>query len=218
MLSSHPPQYTMPKTATKVKSSKTEGVGTHKEQNSVHLNTYLRNEIAQLADMHGVKTSVFEEFTHFVIKNYKKKEPIAKPLKVKPLTLAQIKSEIYQHFSVKNTTELKKSGAFKMATDGMDALNLSVKDGWEILYRKFIGILPGEENQKGYGCINGINVFNYFKPWQVFDLDPQTATNQDIKNAYHRLSKIYHPDVPETGDAKIFNCLIIMYKSISAEA
>ena len=93
-----------------------------------------------------------------------------------------------------------------------------VKEGWEKLYRKFIGILPGEENQQGYGCINGINIFNYFKPWQVFDLDPQNATNKDIKNAYHRLSKIYHPDVPETGDAAIFDCLTIMYKSISAEA
>ncbi|HEY9302594.1 MAG TPA: J domain-containing protein, partial [Phormidium sp.] len=117
-----------------------------------------------------------------------------------------------------NTTELKKSGAFKMATDGMDGLNLSVKEGWKKLYRKFIGILPEEENQQGYGCINGINIFNYFKPWQVFGLDPQTATQQDIRNAYHRLSKIYHPDAPETSDAVIFDCLTIMYKSISAEA
>ena len=208
----------MLKTATKAKSTKTGTTKTHKEQTSVQLNSYLQNEIARLAEMHKVSTSVFEEFVHFVIENYKKKEPTTKLPKVKPLTLAQIKAAIYQHFSVKNTTELKKSGAFKMATDGMDTLNLSVKDGWEKLYRKFIGILPGEENQQGYGCINGINVFNYFKPWQVFDLDPQIATTQDIKNAYHRLSKIYHPDVSETGDAAIFDCLTTMYKSISAEA
>ncbi len=207
----------MPKTATKAKSSKTGGVKTHKEQSSVQLNSYLQNEIAQLAEMHGVRTSVLEDFAHFVIENYKKKEPIVKLPKIKPLTLAQIKSAVYQHFSVKNTTELKKSGAFKMATDGMDTLNLTVREGWEKLYRKFIGILPGEENQQGYGCINGINVFNYFKPWQIFDLDPQTATTQDIKNAYHRLSKIYHPDVPETGNSSIFDCLTIMYKSINAE-
>ncbi|MBE9053457.1 molecular chaperone DnaJ [Nostocales cyanobacterium LEGE 11386] len=198
----------MPKTATKAKTSKA--------QTPVSLNSYLQNEMARLAKMHGVRISVFEEFAHFVIENYKKKEPtISKP---KPLSLTQLKAAIYQHFSVKNTTELKKSGAFKMATDGMDTLNLSLKDGWEKLYRKFIGILPGEENQQGYGCINGINIFNYFKPWQVFDLDPQTATNQDIKNAYHRLSKIYHPDIPETGDAAIFDSLTVMYKSISAEA
>lgn len=199
------------KTATKPKSTKTGTTKTDQEQTSVQLNSYLQNEIARLAEMYGASTSVFEEFAHFVIENYKKKPP-------KRLTLAQIKAAIYQQFSVKNTTELKKSGAFKMATDGMDTLNLSVKDGWEKLYRKFVGILPGEENQQDYGCINGINVFNYFKPWQVFDLDPQTATTQDIKNAYYRLSKIYHPDVPETGDAAIFDSLSVMYKSISAEA
>jgi hypothetical protein len=203
----------MPKTSTKAKLSKDEGVKPRKEQNSIQLNSYLQNEITQLVEMHGVKASIFEDFAHFVIENYKKKETVTKPL-----TLAQIKSEIYQHFLVKDTAELKKSGAFKMATDGMDTLNLSVKDGWKILYRKFIGILPGEEKQKGYGCINGINVFDYFKPWKVFDLEPQTATDQDIKDAYRKLSKIYHPDVPKTGDAKIFNCITIMYKSIGAEA
>ena len=208
----------MPKTATKAKSTKTGTTKSQKEQTLVHLNSSLQNEIARLAEIHGVSTLVFEEFAIFVIENYKKKEPISKLTKIKPLTLTQIKAAIYQHFSAKNTTELKKSGAFKMATDGMDNLNLSTKDGWEKLYRKFIGILPGEENQQGYGCINGINIFNYFKPWQVFDLDPQIATTQDIKNAYRRLSKIYHPDVPETGDAAIFDCLSIMYKSISAEA
>ncbi|PSB01411.1 J domain-containing protein [Merismopedia glauca] len=210
----------MPKTSikAKAKSTKTGATKIDKKETSVRLNSYLENEISRLADMHGVSTFVFEQFTHFVIENYKKKEQTVKSPKVKPLTLAQIKTAIYQNFSVKNTTELKKSGAFKMATDGMDTLNLSVKDGWEKLYRKFIGIIPGEENQQGYGCINGINIFNYFKPWQVFDLNPQAATTEDIKSAYHRLSKIYHPDVHETGDAAIFERLNIMYKSISAKA
>jgi hypothetical protein len=208
----------MPKTAVKPKSTKAGTTKTNKAQSRTPLNSYLQNEIARLAEIHGVNTSIFEEFAHFVIENHKKKEQTPRLEKVKPLTLSQIKEAIYRHFSVKNTTELKKSGAFKMATDGMGTLNLSVKDGWEKLYRKFVGILPGEENQQGYGCINGINIFNYFKPWQVFELDPQTATNQDIKSAYHRLSKIYHPDVAQTGDAAIFDCITIMYKSISAEA
>jgi hypothetical protein len=208
----------MPKTVNKVKSNKTIASKSSKKQTSVNLNLELQNEIARLAEIHNLNKSIFEEFAHFVIKNHKNKDLPPKPSKVKPLTLAQIKSTIYKHFSVKDTTELKKSGAFKMATDGVDTLNLKVKDGWEKLYRKFIGILPEEENQKGYGCINGINVFNYFKPWQVFDLDPQTATTQDIKNAYYKLSKIYHPDVSKTGDAAIFECLNVMYKSINAEA
>ena len=105
-----------------------------------------------------------------------------------------------------------------MATDGMTDLNLTVKDGWEKLYRNLIGILPEEENQQGDGCINGVNIFNYFKPWQVFNLDSKVATPQDIKNAYYALSKIYHPDVPSTGNAAIFDRLTTMYKSIGAEA
>ena len=105
-----------------------------------------------------------------------------------------------------------------MAIDGMNDLNLAAKDGWEKLYRNLIGILPNEENQQGDGCINGINIFNYFKPWQVFDLDGKVATPQEIKNAYYKLSKIYHPDVLLTGDANIFDRLTTMYKSIGAEA
>lgn len=203
----------MPRTATNAKSSRTGPTKTQQEKTSGHLNSYLHSEINRLAEIHGISPSILEGFAHFVIENHKKKEPVIKPLK-----LTEIKAAIYQHFSVKNTAELKKSGAFKMATDGVDDLNLSVKEGWERLYRKFIGILPGEENQQGYGCINGINIFNYFRPWEVFALEPNTATTQDIKNAYYKLSKIYHPDVPQTGDAKIFEHLTIMYKSISAEA
>lgn len=189
------------------------------------LNSLLQAEIARLAETHSVTASVLEDFARFVIDNYQKPvgpepqpDPVSPPEKIKPLTLPQLKAAVYNHFSVKDTAALKKSGAFKMATDGMDKLNLSVKEGWETLYRKFIGILPGEENQQGYGCINGINVFNYFQPWQVFGLDSQTATEQDIKDAYRRLSKIYHPDVAETGDAAIFDCVTTMYKSLSARA
>ena len=182
------------------------------------INSFIQHEIARITELSSIDRSVLEEFALFVIDKHKKKEPVVKPLKVKPLPLAQIKSAIYQYFSVKNTTELKKSGSFSMATDGMSDLNLTVKDGWEKLYRKLIGILPDEENQQGHGCINGVNIFNYFKPWQVFNLDSKVATLQDIKNAYYALSKIYHPDVPSTGNAAIFDRLTTMYKSIGAKA
>ncbi len=193
------------------------------------INSYIRNEITNLASLHQIDVSELERFAQFVIDNHKKKDKVAKPVKEKvtkpkpptkpkPLTLSQLKAAIYEYFSVKDTTELKKSGSFKMSTDGMDALNLSGKDGWEILYRKLIGILPNEINEQGYGCINGINIFNYFKPWQVFGLDGKTATPQDIKNAYYALSKIYHPDMGQTSDPAIFDRITVMYKSIGAEA
>jgi hypothetical protein len=34
-----------------------------------------------------------------------------------------------------------------MATDEENTLNLKMKDGWEKLYRKFIGILPEKINR-----------------------------------------------------------------------
>jgi DnaJ-class molecular chaperone len=78
-------------------------------------------------------------------------------------------------------------------------------------------VLPHEAEEEGYGCINGIDIFKYFQPWQVFDLDPKTATKEDIKQAYYKLSKIYHPDVSGSGDDKIFERINTMYKSLVAE-
>ncbi|HEY9639948.1 MAG TPA: J domain-containing protein [Coleofasciculaceae cyanobacterium] len=208
----------MPSTANKSKPTAKKTQAANQPTLTTQLNETLQSEILRIAEIHGVSPTILENFACFVIDNHKKKPAKAKTPKIKPLTLTQLKESIFKHFEVKNTTELKKSGSFKMATDGMDALNLSAKDGWEKLYRKFIGVLPGEENQQGYGCINGINVFNYFKPWQVFGLDSQAATPESIKRAYHDLSKVYHPDVPDTGDAQIFDRINIMYRSISAEA
>jgi DnaJ-class molecular chaperone len=41
------------------------------------------------------------------------------------------------------------------------------------------------------------------------------ATKDDIRSAYHGLSKIYHPNNPKTGDAAIFNRLTIFYESLT---
>jgi hypothetical protein len=134
----------------------------------------------------------------------------------KPLNLDQLKQAIYNRFNVTTTPSLKKSKHFNMAVDGLGKINLALKSTWETLYRKFIDILPNETEQQGDNCINGIDIFQYFKPWQVFKLDPNTATKADIKTAYRDLSKIYHPDIPITGSARIFERLHIMYKSILA--
>ena len=192
-------------------------------KSSEQLNTIVQDEITQIVKEHGIDAAILENFAQFVIENYKKKEPRKKEIKkknpaIKPLAVTKIKEAVYKRFEVKNTTELKRSGSFKMATDGMDKLDFTSKETWEMLYREFVGILPGEEEQQGYGCINGINIFSYFKPWKVFGLDPQIATPDDIKQAYRDLSKIYHPDVSETGNAEIFSRINTMYKSISAEA
>lgn len=202
---------------------------------NVKLNTLIENEISRLSELHNVDSSVLGEFAQFVIANAKAKQPAksAKPTKsaksskrskateatdIADLSMTDLRNAVYQYFEVKDTTKLKKSGSFKMATDGMGDLDFRLKETWEMLYRKFIGVLPGEESQEGYGCINGVDIFKYFKPWDVFGLNSKTASPEDIKQAYRNLSKTYHPDIPKTGDAKIFDRINTMYKSISVEA
>lgn len=202
---------------------------------SAKLNTLIENEISRLSELHNIDSSVLGEFAQFVIKNVAAKQTAksAKPTKAaksskqpksskladaSDLSMTDLRNAVYQHFGVKDTTKLKKSGSFKMATDGMGDLDFRLKETWEVLYRKFIGFLPGEESQEGYGCINGIDIFKYFKPWDVFGLNSKTASPEDVKQAYRNLSKTYHPDIPKTGDAKIFDRINTMYKSISVEA
>ncbi|EAZ91827.1 J domain-containing protein [Crocosphaera chwakensis] len=190
-------------------------------QKNKQLNQIILDEIARITENNSVNGQVLEDFAFFVIYNHNKK--LSKPTKtqqskkIKPLTLSQLKKAVYQYFEVKDTTELKKSDAFKMAISVWDKLNLSKRESWEIIYRQFIGILPEEDGEIGKDCINGIHLFKYFRPYQVFGLEPKEASTQDIKKAYYRLSKIYHPDNQETGDARIFDRLTIMYKSITME-
>jgi hypothetical protein len=187
----------------------------------ITLNKLIQDEISRLAELNTVSTSTLEEFAHFVVANHKKKDPKPKKLpapkqpKLKKLTLTQIKEAIYQHFGVNDTNSLKKSDSFQMATSSLEKVDLSKKDGWEIVYRKVIGILPGEDQEEGYGCINGISIFKYDLPWKVFNLDSQKASDEDVKSAYRELSRIYHPDNSETGDARIFDRLTTFYKSLT---
>jgi hypothetical protein len=192
------------------------------------LNSLILEQISHICEQYSIESPILEDFADFVIKNHRKKSP--KPSltkskttatttgpKVKPLTLTQLKQAVYAYFEVSNTTELKKSSMFQMATRAFDNINLSQRESWEKIYREYVGILPEEDGETGKHCINGINIFKYFYPYRVFELDPKTATKEDIKNAYYRLSKVYHPDNQETGDAEVFDCLTVMYKSITTE-
>jgi hypothetical protein len=167
--------------------------------------------LSQLAENKAITSDDLEKLVLLAIKEQK-----SKLISTKSLKINELKEAIYNRFNVKNTNELKKSQQFKMATDGMGKLDLSKKETWEILYRKWIDILPDEVNQKGYGCINGIDIFKYYKPWQVFNLDAKIASRGDIKNSFRQLSKIYHPDNSVTGDRKIFERLNIMYEGLLA--
>lgn len=177
---------------------------------SVTLNTYIQDEIARVSELHSISSDILKDFALFVTKNYEKPDP-----KPKKLNLTQLKAIIYKEFSVKDTPSLKKSSSYQAATSNLPQLNLAKTESWEAIYREVIGILPHEENETGYGCINGVDIFKYALPWKVFDLDPQKASTDDIKSAYRQLSKVYHPDNPKTGDAKIFDRLTTFYNSLT---
>jgi hypothetical protein len=176
---------------------------TSKREKEIQREKEIKCEIKSLIDKYGYNEQVLSDFAKFVLYGNQ------------ALTLPELKQAIYQHFNVKDTTNLKKSGMFQMATSSMGKFNLAKKDGWESLYRKFIGILPHEKNETGRTCINGINIFKYNMPWKVFDLDPETSNIDDIKLSYRNLSKIYHPDNPQTGDAEVFHRLTIFYESLT---
>jgi hypothetical protein len=175
------------------------------------LSPIILKEINALSQANGIDAQLLETFARFVLKNQTAKRP-------KPLSMPQLRNAILKHFGVKDTTLLRKSSAFKMATDGMDTLNLRLKESWETLYRKFVGVLPGEDSETGEHCINGIDIFKYFQPWKVFGLDAKTASDEDIKQAYRRLSKQYHPDNLKSGDSRMFDRINSMYQSIAAGA
>lgn len=171
------------------------------------------NKLSELSKKGPIAADQLEQLVRSAIEEYQR---TLEQETVEPLKLDKLKAAIYQRFKVKNTKELKHSAQFKMAADGMEELDFSRKQTWEMLYRKFIGILPHERKSEGYGCINGVDIFKYFHPWQVFDLDSKTATADEAKKAFRQLSKVYHPDNQETGDRAIFERLEKMYKSLIA--
>ena len=175
------------------------------------LNPIILDEIASLSKGEGIDALLLEQFALFVLKNKTAKQP-------KQLSMNKLKAAVLEHFEAKNTTTLRKSGAFKMATDGMDKLNLRLKASWETLYRQFVGVLPGEGSEVGDTCINGVDIFKYFQPWKVFGLDAKTASDEEIKKAYRSLSKQYHPDNKKSGNSRMFDRINSMYQSISVGA
>ncbi|MBD2156012.1 J domain-containing protein [Leptolyngbya sp. FACHB-16] len=139
--------------------------------------------------------------------------PPPSPPKPTELKKAELETAVAAAFNCKDIRELKKNEAFKLAIAGRD-LNLSRKDSWLVLYREWVGVPENERNEEGPHCINGIDVLKNFRPWHVFNLDPKTATSDDINKAFRQLAKEHHPD--HGGDRDVFERLQKMRDSILA--
>jgi hypothetical protein len=166
-----------------------------------------------ITEQYGVPLNVLIEFAERIISSSKAVRSPSKKKQSRGLGLSQLKMAVLKHFEAETITQMKQRSAYKLGTNGLK-LNLSKTESWEILYRKFIGILPGEEQEEGSDCINGINIFKYNYPWKAFGLDSKLATLDDVKSTYRNLSKIYHPDAGITGNRAVFERLTQFYNSL----
>jgi hypothetical protein len=187
-----------------------------------NLTAIMEAELQRLVESHGYDAEILTNFASFILNPPKppkatKRKPAGIPKKVKgpkPLSMPELKKAVLEFFQVKDLAALRKSVTFQMVTSGLGKLEFSKKEGWETVYRKSIGILPGEESETGEGCVNGINIFKYDMPWKAFGLDSKTSTKDEVKVAYRELCQTYHPDKP-TGNASIFDRLTTFYKSLT---
>jgi len=129
--------------------------------------------------------------------------------------MAELRAAVLAHFKVANAKALRASGEFQVLTAGAE-VDLRTRRGWATLYKQFCGVPMDERVQVGRTCINGIDVLRHFRPWHIFDLNPNTATRADVKAAYRRLMKAHHPD--KGGDARVAARLRTMRDSMLAFA
>lgn len=199
------------------------------------MNSATQALIAEFSAAHGLDTFVVEQFAASLIaasqanpkpsqtpakSNAKsptksKAKPSSKPQKTSPtsqLTRSELQAAIYNYFNVSTGAELRKNSHFKSMVKPLGSINLSRTEDLEKIYREFLGVLPNETGETGYGCINGVDIFKYADVWTIFNLDAATATKDSVQSAYRSLSKQYHPDMPQ-GDRKIFERLTQLYQA-----
>jgi hypothetical protein len=164
----------------------------------------IRERIHQIVSKYNYDAEILLEFAEFV--NGGKFKPTE-------LTMNELKKSVWQSFGCKNYAELKKNANFKVYVADMN-LKLNTKTAWQQIYREWVDLPESERNAIGYGSINGINIFRNFRPWEVFGLDPKTASAEDIKSSFRKLAQEYHPD--KGGDRRIFEKLQQMRDSLLA--
>lgn len=192
------------------------------------MNNATKALIAEFSEAHNLDILVVERFAASLLavshkqtaqaKTGSKAKPKSKS-KAKPkqgssskLNRAELQAAIYDYFKVSTGTELRKSSHFKSMIKPLGSVNLSKTEDLEKIYREFLGLLPNETSEIGYGCINGVDIFKYSDVWTIFGIESATATKDSIQGAYRSLSKQYHPDM-QNGDRKIFERLTQLYQA-----
>lgn len=131
-------------------------------------------------------------------------------------TKAELRAAVLNAFGAENEQDLKRDKLFRAVYfKGKKAPDFKSRGTWLELYRENVGVPKSEQNQPdGPRVIRGIDVTKNFRPWHVFNLDPKSASEADIKKAFLQLAKKHHPDVG--GDPQTFDALKRMRDSLLA--
>mgnify|MGYP006274264849 CR=1 FL=1 len=164
----------------------------------------VRARIYEIAQQHDYDEQVLLEFAEFVNGGqFKPVEP----------SMQELKDAVMAAFDCTSYKELKKNSNFNLYIQE-HKLKMNKKDSWLKVYRKFVGLPENERHAISSTSINGVDVLRNFLPWKVFDLDPKTATADDIKSAFNHLAKEHHPD--HGGNSDVFEQLKTMRDSLLA--
>jgi hypothetical protein len=164
----------------------------------------IRTKIRELATSHQYDAQVLLEFAEFVN---------GRPFKPTEPSLQELKDAVIAAFNCSSYDQLKKETSFMLFVKD-NKLKMTNKEAWLKAYRKFVGLPDSERDAISSTSINGVDVLRNFLPWKVFDLDPKTATADDIKRTFNQLAKQHHPD--HGGNAEVFDRLKAMRDSILA--
>lgn len=110
--------------------------------------------------------------------------------------VAELRTAVFKAFKVSNEKELKSDRLFRATYfKGKKAPDFKSRGTWLQLYREHVGVPLAEQNlPDGPTVIRGVDVTKNFRPWHVFNLDPNTATTNDVNKAFRTLAKKHHPD------------------------
>ena len=127
------------------------------------------------------------------------------------MSINQIKEKVAMGWGKHSYKELKNDKDWKNYHKS-SGLNGSLRKTWETYYREWVNLPRDEQNlPAGENVVNGIDIFQNFRPWEVFNLDRQTATTEDVRSAFRRLSMRFHPDTAKgNANPEALNKLIEM--------
>lgn len=164
----------------------------------------IRAKIREVCKAHSYNEEILLKFAEFVNGGaFKAVDP----------SMQDLKDAVIKAFGYSSYDELKKDGSFSLFVKD-NHLKMTSTKAWLKAYRKFVGLPESEQNSIGSSSVNGVDILRNFLPWDVFDLDPNEATAEDIKAAFNRLAKKHHPDYG--GDPEVFEELKTMRDSLLA--